>query len=98
FDAHSQARLRSIQHAQSQALQWGEDEIIGPDVESRDTLLELAKMTNNAYVDSEDPYWYDLEGKWSEVRYLFDYYQISPAQLILSSMPRNTYGLIVVIT
>ena len=57
-----------MRHAESQALQWDEEEIVGPDVESRETLLELAKMTNNAYVEPEDPYWYDLEGKWSEVR------------------------------
>ncbi|KAF8181260.1 alpha/beta-hydrolase [Pholiota molesta] len=42
-----------------------EDEISTPDVESRATLLELAKMTNNAYVEPEDPAWYDLDGKWN---------------------------------
>lgn len=68
FDVYTQARRRSMRHAESQALQWDEEEIVGPDVESRETLLELAKMTNNAYVEPEDPYWYDLEGKWSEVR------------------------------
>jgi putative lipase involved disintegration of autophagic bodies len=41
---------------------------MGPDVESREALLELAKMTNNAYVEPQDPYWYDLRGNWSEVR------------------------------
>lgn len=70
FYAYSQARIRSIWHAQSQDLYWGEEEIIGPDVESRETLLELAKMTNNAYVEPGDPYWYDLEGNWSKVKYL----------------------------
>jgi lipase ATG15 len=58
--------MRSIQHAQTLDLPWDEDEIIGPDVESRETLLELAKMTNNAYVEPGDPAWYDLEGNWSE--------------------------------
>ena len=74
FDAYSQARIRSIRYAQSQDLQWEEDGIIGPDVESRESLLELAKMTNNAYVEPDDPGWYDLEGNWSEVRYLFEFY------------------------
>jgi lipase ATG15 len=70
FYAHSQARIRSIRHAQSQDLHWDEEEVIGPDVESRETLLELAKMTSNAYVEPGDPYWYDLEGNWSKVKYL----------------------------
>jgi lipase ATG15 len=68
FEAHSQARLRSIRRAQSEALQWDEEEIIGPDVESRETLLQLAKMSNNAYLTPDNAGWYDLEGKWFEVR------------------------------
>jgi putative lipase involved disintegration of autophagic bodies len=68
FAAFSQARTRSIKFGQSEKLQWDEEEIIGPDVESRTTLLELAKMTNNAYVEPDDPAWYDLEGNWNDVR------------------------------
>lgn len=68
FGAFSEARIQSIRHGQSLDMPWEEDEIIGPDVESRETLLELAKMTNNAYVEPEDPAWYDLGGKWTEVR------------------------------
>jgi hypothetical protein len=41
---------------------------MGPDVESRATLLELAKMTNNAYVEPDDPAWYDLGANWNDVR------------------------------
>jgi len=48
-------------------LDWLEDEIIGPDVEKRETLLELAKMTNNAYVEPEDPAWYELGSEWNVV-------------------------------
>lgn len=68
FDAYSQARLHSIRRDQSHALQWEEDEIVGPNVESRETLLTLAKMTNNAYIEPEDAQWYDLGGNWNDVR------------------------------
>ncbi|KZP31761.1 alpha/beta-hydrolase [Athelia psychrophila] len=66
LDAYSQARLRSVRRDQSHAVQWEEDEILGPDVESRETLLTLAKMTNNAYIEPEDPQWYDLGGDWND--------------------------------
>ena len=36
-------------------------------MESRETLLELAKMTNNAYVEPSDPAWYDLGTGWNSV-------------------------------
>ena len=47
---------------------WEEISVPGPDVESRETLLQLAKMSNNAYVEPGDPYWYDLGGNWNSVR------------------------------
>ncbi|KJA19504.1 hypothetical protein HYPSUDRAFT_69247 [Hypholoma sublateritium FD-334 SS-4] len=63
--AHAQARLRSLRFGENERLDWFPDEIEGPDVEVRETLLELAKMTNNAYVEPDDPAWYDLEGRWN---------------------------------
>lgn len=68
--AHAQARLRSLRFGENERLDWFPDEIEGPDVEARETLLELAKMTNNAYVEPDDPAWYDLEGRWNVVRAL----------------------------
>lgn len=68
FDAISQARLHSMRFGQSQSLGWGEDEIEAPDHENRETLLLLAKMAENAYVEPGDPYWYDLGGTWNQVR------------------------------
>ncbi|KAI3601029.1 lipase [Moniliophthora roreri] len=47
---------------------WEENEVPGPDVEKRETILTLAKMTNNAYLESPekgDRGWYDLGGEWS---------------------------------
>ena len=67
FAAYSRARLRSIKFGENEPLAWDEDEILSPDVESLETLRELAKMTNNAYVDPEDPAWYDLNGNWNVV-------------------------------
>jgi putative lipase involved disintegration of autophagic bodies len=57
-----------MRFGQSQSLGWEEDEIPAPDHESRETLLLLAKMANNAYVEPGDPYWYDLGGEtWNNV-------------------------------
>ena len=44
------ARYRSMTLGESAVLDWEEDEVEGPDIERRDTLLTLAKMTYNAYV------------------------------------------------
>lgn len=49
-------------------LPWDEDEVDGPDVNDRETLLMLAKMTYNAYVQPTDPDWYELGEKWPNVR------------------------------
>lgn len=46
---------------------WEEDEVDAPDTESRETLLLLAKMTNNAYLEPGEAEWYDLPGEWNVV-------------------------------
>lgn len=62
------ARSRSMHHEESEKLDWDEDEVPGPDVEDRETLLELAKMTNNAYIeDRGDATWYNLSDRWRNV-------------------------------
>lgn len=63
--AFSQARFISARYAQTLDIPWDEDEVEGPDVESRETLLQLAKITNNAYVPPDDPQWYDLGGEFN---------------------------------
>jgi len=68
FDAVRNARYRSMKFGQSTLLDWDEEEITGPDVESRETLLVLAKMTSNAYLQPEDKEWYPLGKNWSTVR------------------------------
>ncbi|GJE94583.1 alpha/beta hydrolase [Phanerochaete sordida] len=64
-DAFRRARALSRFSKQSAPLDWDEDEIEGPDVESRKTLLHLAKMTNNAYLEPGEAGWYDLGGDWN---------------------------------
>ena len=68
FASFSNARLRSLQFGGNEGVDWEEDEIIGPNVESRETLLELAKMTNNAYLEPDETGWYGLNGTWNVVR------------------------------
>lgn len=66
--AFSRARLRSLRHMQSELLQWHDEEVVGPDVENRETLLQLAKMTSNSYFEPVDKEWYDLGPRWNNVR------------------------------
>jgi len=61
-------RSRNPRFGQSEAFEWDIEEIPGPDVEKRETLLELAKMTNNAYLEPEETGWYDI-GSWNSVRF-----------------------------
>ncbi|EPQ54234.1 alpha/beta-hydrolase [Gloeophyllum trabeum ATCC 11539] len=58
-------RASSIHSQVCEDQLWEEEEVLGPDVESRETLLELAKMTNNAYVEPDDSQWYDLGSNWT---------------------------------
>ncbi|KAJ3569308.1 hypothetical protein NP233_g5149 [Leucocoprinus birnbaumii] len=66
FDAFMNARRSSWNPSlESAALNWEEDVVIGPDVESRETLLLLAKMTSNAYLTRGESGWYDIGDKWT---------------------------------
>ena len=69
FLSFSNARLRSMRHAQNDASIWQESDILGPNVTERETLLTLAKMTNNAYNKPTDEEWYDLGSGWNSVSY-----------------------------
>ncbi|KAK2460950.1 hypothetical protein APHAL10511_007420 [Amanita phalloides] len=69
FDEFSRARLLSRRtgdrKAAAELLRWEKKEVLGPDVESRETVLGLAKMTNNAYVEPSSPEWYKLDSNWT---------------------------------
>lgn len=66
--AFSNARTRSMRHAQTQLIKWDDVDTLGPEVESRETLLQLAKMTFNAYAagPGKPSEWYEL-GEWNMV-------------------------------
>ena len=74
--AFAQARALSMR-GQSAALDWDEDWIPGPDVSKRETLLLLAKMTSNAYVEPNTDGWYNLTDEWDIVRRLFISYRVA---------------------
>lgn len=67
--AFAEARALSMR-GQSATLDWEEDEIPGPDVSKRETLLLLAKMTSNAYIEPDTDGWYNLTDEWGIVRAL----------------------------
>ncbi|KAI0833628.1 alpha/beta-hydrolase [Trametes gibbosa] len=67
LEAFHRARVRSMRFQQNEAIDWDEIELDGPDVNSRETLLLLAKMTNNAYLEPGEAGWYELGGEWNVV-------------------------------
>ena len=67
LDSINDARYQSMRFGKSAVMDWDEDEIVGPDIENRETLLELAKMTSNAYLPPDDEGWYTLGENWTTV-------------------------------
>ncbi|KAF8634091.1 hypothetical protein AX15_001093 [Amanita polypyramis BW_CC] len=66
LEALHRARIRSLQHAQSEYVDWNAVEIIGPDVEHRHTLVQLARMAGNAYALPGHENWYDIDEAWNK--------------------------------
>ena len=66
---HFQEARQMSKLGQSALLNWQEDEVPGPDVMRRETLLLLAKMTSNAYFEPYKRGWYNLTDDWNVVRY-----------------------------
>ena len=66
--AFMSARSRSMRYMQSQPLMWEDHNIPGPDVNKRQALLQLAKMTSNSYVQPGDKDWYEVDSTWNVVR------------------------------
>ncbi|KAG2131266.1 Alpha/Beta hydrolase protein [Suillus bovinus] len=63
--AFHSARLRSIRYDQSEQVLWDTTNVLGPNVEERETLLTLAKMTSNAYTSPTASDWYTPNG-WNK--------------------------------
>ncbi|KAJ8586221.1 alpha/beta-hydrolase [Rhizopogon salebrosus TDB-379] len=64
-NAFHSARLRSIRHEESERVLWNPTDVLGPNIEDRETLLTLAKMTSNAYTTPTESDWYALDG-WNK--------------------------------
>lgn len=63
--AYNRAWSRAMRAMQSEADLWTNTMTPAPNVEDRETLLMLAKMTSNAYFKQDDSEWYDLPSPWS---------------------------------
>ena len=61
------ARLRSLHHSESEKVEWETAEMLGPDIEDRHTLAQLARMTANAYALPGEQNWYDIDTNWNNV-------------------------------
>ncbi|KAG6868423.1 hypothetical protein C0993_003100 [Termitomyces sp. T159_Od127] len=66
FNAFIAARSQSMRHLQSVPLEWKDEDVPGPDVTKRKTLLQLAKMTYNSYATPGQSDWYDLGSGWNQ--------------------------------
>lgn len=62
-----QARARSLRNGQSEKVEWETAEILGPDIEDKHTLVQLARMTGNAYALPGKKNWYDIDPMWNNV-------------------------------
>jgi len=69
LDEFTAARHMSMR-GQSATHGWEADEVTGPDVTRRETLLLLAKMTSNSYFTPGTNGWYNLTDEWDVVRRL----------------------------
>ncbi|KAL6305303.1 alpha/beta-hydrolase [Sparassis latifolia] len=59
------ARLRSLYDAEDEEVEWEQVEVLGPDVEDKHTISQLARMTGNAYALPEQKNWYDMDPAWN---------------------------------
>jgi hypothetical protein len=78
--------LRSLQHSESVPVEWEEVQMLGPDVDDRHTLGQLARMTGNAYALPGQKNWYDIDEAWNTVGAAFD--SASQRMLIVSLYSR----------
>ncbi|KXN91509.1 Putative lipase ATG15 [Leucoagaricus sp. SymC.cos] len=62
------ARLHSMRFSESSAepLEWDTREVLGPDIEDRHTLAQLARMSGNAYALPGRSNWYEVDQAWNK--------------------------------
>jgi lipase ATG15 len=56
-----------LHYQESERVEWDRIETLGPDVEDRHTLAQLARMSGNAYAIPGQKNWYDVDGAWNTV-------------------------------
>lgn len=61
----NEAMYNSAYSMKTDAHLWQTSTVPAPDVQDRETLLTLAKMTNNAYYEPSEKGWYDLGLPWN---------------------------------
>ncbi|KAF9479299.1 alpha/beta-hydrolase [Pholiota conissans] len=61
-------RLRSLKHAESDAepLLWDPVQVDGPDIGNLNTLVQLARMSANAYALPDQKNWYEVDAAWNK--------------------------------
>lgn len=62
-----------MHHGQNDAALWHPEEVLSPDVTDRETLLSLAKMSNNAYNAGPDAGWYNVDGYNTAGRFFWSF-------------------------
>jgi putative lipase involved disintegration of autophagic bodies len=63
--AYQEARKRSYYSKETTILDWGDDEIDMPDLTDRLTVLELARISGNAYLRPDSKGWYSIDNRWN---------------------------------
>ncbi|KAI0957958.1 hypothetical protein AcW1_006182 [Taiwanofungus camphoratus] len=58
-------RLSSLHGTESEQVEWDQSEVLGPDVEDKHTLSQLARMTANAYALPGQKNWHDIDPNWN---------------------------------
>jgi putative lipase involved disintegration of autophagic bodies len=72
LEALHHARLRSLYSGESEAVEWDQVEVLGPDIEDKHTLAQLARMAGNAYALPGQKNWYEVDMAWNTVRCVSD--------------------------
>ncbi len=69
LEALRNARTRSMRYQESpvEPIEWDIKEVLGPDIEDRHTLAQLARMSGNAYALPGRPNWYEVDQAWNQV-------------------------------
>ncbi|KAI0664656.1 alpha/beta-hydrolase [Cubamyces menziesii] len=62
---YQHARLRSLHAQESEPVEWEEVQVLGPDVEDKHTLSQLARMSGDAYALPGRKNWYDIDPAWN---------------------------------